>query len=79
MVFKKFNENYHFISEWRSIRHFNKWYYWFFLAYRGKDQVAKKQYFILVLFGLLMQFAAPYAYKFSYKNMPKISGRRKLK
>ena len=78
MVLKKFNENYHIVSEWRAMNRFTKWYTWFLFMSTYKDPVAKKRYFTLVLFGLLVQLATPYKHKFSYKNMPKIKGRRKV-
>lgn len=71
-------EKYNLRAEWLSIRRFIKARYFFLYFSAEKNHVAKRQFFRLVVLGLAMQLSKPYNKKFSYKNMPKIQGRRKV-
>lgn len=64
--------------KWFKPKELKKRIWW--LAYVGRltDNVAKKQFFCCILLGLVFQVERPYHKSFSYKNMPKIKGRRKV-
>ena len=64
--------------EWASLKCFKKWYYFLFNFNSAKDTNSKTQFYDLIILGFLFRFTRPYIHKFSYKNMPKIKGRRKI-
>lgn len=70
-------QKYKFRAEWASVGRFLKWYYFLFYFNSNKNTHIKRHAFDLIIFGLYMTFSKPYLHKFSYKNMPKIKGRRK--
>lgn len=71
-------QKYKLRAEWATLGRFRKWYYFFFYFSHAKSQIAKIRRFDLILLGLVLELDVPYHKKFSYKNMPKIQGRRKV-
>lgn len=70
-------EKYKLRAEWATIGRFIKAYYFFFYFSNHKDNHIKREFFEVIVLGLVLRLSKPYSYKFSYKNMPKIKGRRK--
>lgn len=73
------SRGYKFRAEWASISRFSKFRYFFFFFNHETGQVVKLRRFDLCLFGLVLTLTMPYHKKFTYKNMPKVQGRRKVK